>query len=183
MAQIIAAIRGGLWVYLKVVLINPTHSIGIWTQSWIDTLRQIIAYGVEAFENAGAGEIVVGSILKNHRDEGEPEHGRTTNGDGTGKSLEFGAERKGDLVLNLGGTASRPIGKDDHLIFTEVRDGIDAGTMHFVKTQCSEDEREQQHRKSVPEGPPDKPFDHGKNCGSVGIGELMRVFIPGSQGH
>jgi hypothetical protein len=80
---------------------------------------------VEFFQDSRTRPVELRVRLENHVDAREPEHRKAANGTDIRNPQQGYRQRVGDLVLNVLRRASRPIGKNDLLVLTDVRNRVD----------------------------------------------------------
>ena len=116
---------------------------------------------IQPLQHAGAGEVVVDLVLEDDRDQREAEHRSGAHLLHSGEALQAGGERIGDLVLDLLRAAAHPVGIDEHLVFPEVRDGIDRREVDGADAERDEQQRGAGDEEAVSQAPFDDFFDHG----------------------
>ena len=100
---------------------------------------------VELFGNPGAAPVKVDLFFKNDVDAGETEHGETTHGFYAGNTQQCGGQGVGHLIFDILRGVSRPGGKDDLLIFSQIRDRIHR---HRIAGQCAQIPGKRRHQDS-----------------------------------
>ena len=137
-------------------------------------LRQERRGDRELFEDALAGEVVVGLVLEDDRDHREVELARRPHDLDPGEPLEVDRERVGDLVLDLLGAAAHPVGEDDDLVLGQVGDRVDRHRHHGAEARDPEHERGQDHEEAVADRPLDDRLDHGPSSVRLSAGGRLR---------
>ena len=75
----------------------------------------------------------------------------------SGETLKVRGKRVSHLIFDLLRAATRPIRKDDHLVFAEIRNGINRGVAHCPDAPCNDQQRAARNEEAIPQGPVDQP--------------------------
>ena len=117
----------------------------------------------QLLQHSLAREIVIDVIVEDDRDHREVEFRRRANVLDACQSLQFQGERIGDLFLDLARAAAHPIGEDDHLVFTQVRNRVDRRIKHGIDRKRRQSGGEEHYQIAIANRMFDEGFDHDGN--------------------
>ena len=146
------------------VPIDLTQRRGVGPEHRRHAARQALLRDVYPFEHARSRPVVVHVVLEDDEDHGEAEARHRPDGFDARGAREARGQRIGDLVVDILGRASRPVGEDDDLFLADVGNGIDVHVEDRVVAGPQDRQDGERHQKCVPERPADQSVDHGRVC-------------------
>ena len=134
---------------------------GVWTHHGSDAGGQEAAGQREAFEHARAGKVDVDGVLEDDVDHREAEGRLRPHGAHVRQALQVDREGIRDLVFDFLRTPAGPIGKDDDLVFAQVRNGVDGRAQERPVSPAGQSGVHGQHQPAILQRKLDHAVDHG----------------------
>jgi hypothetical protein len=159
--QIVAAVFRCGGIDVQVILIDPSESGGIGAELRLYAFRHRALEEIQAFEDACPRKVEIGAVFKDDGEKRETEHRSRPHFFDACETLETGGQRKGDLILDFLRAAPRPVRKNEHLVFCQVRDGVHGCEEDGAHPHDDEKQGAAGDEKAVPQTPVDDAFDHG----------------------
>ena len=143
------------------ILINPTHSCGIWAQRRFGAGGQAALNLAQVLQHPRTRPVQVGAVFKQHVDKAVAEKRIATHGLGARHREHGGGQRVSDLVFdNLRGLP-RVRRADNHLHIGQVRQGINRRILHRPDAPRGHKQGRQQHQHPVADSPANQRGNHG----------------------
>ncbi len=142
--------------------VNLPQGRGIRPEHRHDARRQLRRGDVHPLQHPRAGPVVIDFVAEDHENHREAEARSRANRLDPRRTLQGDGQRIGDLIFDVLRRPAGPVGKDDHLLLTNVRDGIDRRIGQAVPAHARRDGGEEEHQKMVVQAPADDGADHGR---------------------